>query len=424
MGPIDYTRMLRDPMQAAVSGLQVGGMLNQQAAQRQQAEAAAEAQRAMQADLQGVLAKGTPTASDYAALTVKYPQFNKQFEQAWGMLNEEQKTNRVSQASEVYAALEAGETDVAQQLLETQAQAAENSDDPRSAKAARTLSEMIMLNPDSAKTSVGLRLASMMGPDKFTETFTKLEADRRARNLEESDLTAAQSKAYKAAVEADFADSNAVADLQKKGWDVFKIQEDAAVARENSRIAALNAQIKREANDLKREQLEVKLDEMKRKRDETVDGKVAEVESARGNIDNMLNTLDRVMQTPMGVIENATGPIDQFLPTTRQSTADFEELVSTIDSQAFLAQIPNMKGLGALSDAEGKKLSAALQNFSLRQSPERLMENVREAQRLLLKARQNVARRYGVPETVPDTPASEPTPEELQQFRNQYLGGS
>ena len=422
MGPIDYTRMLRDPMQAAVSGLQVGGALNQQAAQRQQAEAAAEAQRAMQADLQGVLAKGTPTASDYAALTVKYPQFNKQFEQAWGVLNEEQKTNRVSQASEVYAALEAGESDIAQQLLETQAQAAENSDDPRSAKAARTLSEMIMLNPDSAKTSVGLRLASMMGPDKFTETFTKLEADRRARNLEESDLTAAQSKAYKAAVEADFADSNAVADLQKKGWDVFKIQEDAAVARENSRIAALNAQIKREANDLKREQLEVKLDEMERKRDETVDGKVAEVESARGNIDNMLNTLDRVMQTPLDTIERATGPISTKTPTLRSSTADFEELVSTIDSQAFLAQIPNMKGLGALSDAEGKKLSAALQNFSLRQSPERLMQNVREAQRLLLKARENVARRYGVPETVPDTPASQPSPEEINELLQQYGG--
>ena len=81
-----------------------------------------------------------------------------------------------------------------------------------------------------------------------------------------------------------------------------------------------------------------------------------------------------------------------------------------------------MKGLGALSDAEGKKLSAALQNFSLRQSPERLMENVREAQRLLLKARENVARRYGVPETVPDTPASQPTPEEINELLQQYGG--
>ena len=422
MGPIDYTINVGNPFASAVQGAQLGAQFADRRDARAAQEQAAEAQRAMQADLQSVLAKGTPTASDYAALTVKYPQFNKQFEQAWGMLNEEQKTNRVSQASEVYAALEAGEADVARQLLETQAQAAENSDDPRSAKAARTLAEMINLNPDSAKTSVGLRLASMMGPDKFTETFTKLEADRRARNLEESDLTAAQSKAYKAAVEADFADSNAVADLQKKGWDVFKIQEDAAVSRENSRIAALNAQIKRESNDLKREQLEVKLDEMKRKRDETVDGKVAEVESARSNVDNMLNTLDRVMQTPLDVIERATGPISTKTPTLRSSTADFEELVSTIDSQAFLAQIPNMKGLGALSDAEGKKLSAALQNFSLRQSPDRLMENVREAQRLLLKARENVARRYGVPETVPDTPASQPTPEEINELLQQYGG--
>lgn len=422
MGPIDYTLNVGNPMASAVQGLQIGGNLAAMQQARQDKQAQAEAQRRMNEDIAGILAKGTPSASDYAALTVKYPQFNKQFEQAWGMLNEEQKTNRVAQASEIYAALAAGETDIAQQLLGTQAEAAANAGDEASAKAARVMQEVINVSPEQAQTSFGLRLAAMMGPDKFTETFTKLEADRRARNLEESDLTAAQSKAYKAAVEADFADSNAVADLQKKGWDVIKIQEDAAVARENSRIAVLNAQIKREANDLKREQLEVKLDEMKRKRDETVDGKVAEVESARGNIDNMLNTLDRVMQTPLGIIERATGPISTKTPTLRSSTADFEELVSTIDSQAFLAQIPNMKGLGALSDAEGKKLSAALQNFSLRQSPERLMQNVREAQRLLLKARENVARRYGVPETVPDTPAVEPTPEEINELLQQYGG--
>lgn len=168
--------------------------------------------------------------------------------------------------------------------------------------------------------------------------------------------------------------------------------------------------------------MELKLEEMKRKRDAAVDQKVAEVESARGNVDNMLNTLDRVMQTPMSVVENATGPIDQFLPTTRQSTADFEELVSTIDAQAFLAQIPQMKGLGALSDAEGKKLSAALQNFSLRQSPERLFENAREAQRLLLKARENISTRYGVPETVPDTPAVETEAEDIEALLRRYGG--
>ena len=85
-----------------------------------------------------------------------------------------------------------------------------------------------------------------------------------------------------------------------------------------------------------------------------------------------------------------------------------------------MAQIPNIKGMGALSDAEGKKLAAALQSFSLRQSPARLMENVREAQRLLLKARENVARQHGVPETIPDTPAVESSPEDVDAILKKY----
>ena len=64
-------------------------------------------------------------------------------------------------------------------------------------------------------------------------------------------------------------------------------------------------------------------------------------------------------------------------------------MVENLDAQSFMAMIPQMKGTGALSDAEGKKLAASLQNFSLKQSPEQLMSSVKEAQRLMLKARKN-----------------------------------
>jgi hypothetical protein len=63
--------------------------------------------------------------------------------------------------------------------------------------------------------------------------------------------------------------------------------------------------------------------------------------------------------------------------------------------------------MGALSNTEGEKLQAALQNFSLRQSPERLKENLAEARRLLTKARASIAKQYGAQETKPDTPAAE-----------------
>tara|TARA_R110000744_G_C19371646_1_gene562797 strand:- start:28981 stop:30243 length:1263 start_codon:yes stop_codon:yes gene_type:complete len=415
---IDYN--IKSPTDAIMGGLNISSGLNQLEAAKTAAADAEVAKQQMSADINAVMAKGAPSASDFANLTVKYPQFNEQFKQAWDMMGGEQQQNRIGQMTDVYATLEAGNTDVAKQILETQAQAAENSGDERSAKAARALISTIELNPATARTSVGLRLASAMGPEKFTETFTKLQDERREAEIDPATLSLAQSKAKKAAVDADFASSNAATDLQKKGWDIYKIQEDTKIAKENSKIAAITAGIKREQNDLKKQEMQAKLDEMKLGRDAAVREKVAEVESANFNIDNMLNTADRILQTPIGVIDDATGTVDSLTFTLDQDVADFERLIETIDAQAFLSQIPNITGMGALSDAEGKKLAAALQNFSLKQSPKRLMENVREAQRLLLKARANISSKHGVPESIPDTPAVETSPQDLDAILKKH----
>jgi polysaccharide pyruvyl transferase WcaK-like protein len=236
-------------------------------------------------------------------------------------------------------------------------------------------------------------------------------------------LTESQAKAQKAAVEAKFAESGAVLDLQKKGWDITKIQEDIKIAKQNASIAAMNAQIAREGNQIKREENQLKLADMVQKRDSAVREKAADLESARTNMDNMLNTADRILKTPIGVIGSAAGPVSSRMPTLIQDTADFEALVDTLGSQAFLSQIPNIKGLGSLSNDEGKKLQASLQNFSLSQSPERLLENVREAQRLIMKARKNMTARSGLPETIPDTPAVSTSGSDIDALVKKYTQG-
>lgn len=421
---IDFN--IPNPSQAIAQGLNIGSALNQMRSEKLKQESAAQYQQQLQGDLAEVMSSRNPTARDYANLTTKYPQFSEQFQQAWGMLNEEQKANRTQQASEVYAALEAESPETAVSLLETQRNAAANSGDQRGAKSAQVMIDLIERSPETAKSSVGMRLASMMGPDKFAETFTKLEQERREKALDPSKLTTAQANARKAATEADFTEAQIVGDLQKQGWDIYKIQEDAKVAKENSKIAALNAQIKREGNDIKREQMQIKLDEMKRKRDEAVQARVGEVESARGNIDNMLNNVDRILQMPTGTIEDATGAWDGswiggVIDAFDQDVQDFKALMENLDAQAFLAQVPQMKGLGALSENEGKKLSAALQSFNRKQSTEQFVKNLKETQRLMLKARETLAKSYGVPETIPDTPAAEPSPDDIESIMNQYL---
>jgi len=191
--------------------------------------------------------------------------------------------------------------------------------------------------------------------------------------------------------------------------------------KQEVQLKALEAQqksmertLQRETNDLKKQELQLQIDQKKQAIDqaksEAATKKVersAELESAKFGVDNMLNSVERILKTPSSTIRAATGPIDTRLPTLSQETADFEELVSTLGSQAFLAQIPNIKGMGALSNAEGDKLQTAFQNFNLRQSPEQLKANLQEAKRLLLKGRSNINKRYNSPDDKPDVPASD-----------------
>lgn len=157
----------------------------------------------------------------------------------------------------------------------------------------------------------------------------------------------------------------------------------------------IDRQLQRETNELKRQELQQKITDIQKQKETASNEKSAQFDAANTSVDNMLNTINRVTSTPDDVIKSATGPISTRLPTLSADTADFEELVSTLGSQAFLSQIPLIKGLGALSNAEGEKLQSAMQNFSLRQSPERLKENLKVATDLLNKAKSGISKQYG-----------------------------
>lgn len=424
--PYDYTLgNLPSPTENLINSLALAKGFQQLKTQKTDAEKSAQAQAQLQADLSQL--GDNPTPAGLAQLMVKYPSMSEQFKRTYDVLSAEQQNSRVQQASQVYAALESGQPDMAQRILQEQATAYRNSGMEREAKTLEDLAEMARLSPETARTSTGLFLASAMGPEKFTETFTKLQTERREADLAPEQLTEAQAKARQAAVKADFAESEAVMELQKKGWDIYKIQEDVKIARENSRIAALKAQADREQNELKRQELQAKLADAQRERDMKLREQTAEIESGRSNIDNMLNNVDRILQLPAGTINDAVGAWDGswiggVIDTFDSDVQNFKALMENLDAQAFLAQVPQMKGLGALSENEGKKLGAALQSFSTKQSEDQFIANLRETQRLMIKARENLSRKYGLPETVPDTPAVETTAEDIESLLQKYGG--
>lgn len=415
--PFDYSIRAEQPniMQGIMQGVQLAGILDQRDQMRIQQEQAQQMQR----DL-GALGLN-PSPSAIAAMMVKYPQLAEKFKPSLEALTAQQKESRLSQASSVYAAVQSGRTDIAKDLLEKQALAFENSGDKEGAGGARTMLQLLD-SPEGVNTflgSAGTYLAAAMGPDKFAEAFSKLGMERRAEALAPEEQKKLRAEAQSAATKAKFAESETVLDLEQKGWNIRKLQEDIKINRENSRIAAMNASLAREANAIKREELQLKLQEAKDNRERVVRERVAEYSGAVGTLDNMLSTTQQIMnvwsQDP-DTVKAATGPMDTRTPTLLTATANFEELINTLGSQAFLAQVGQMRGLGALTESEGKKLQAGLQNLSLRQGPEQLMRNVKEIQRIMIKGRENLALKYGVPQAPSDLAPDVYQPEVLVDY--------
>lgn len=386
--PYDYTIPQPDILGSIVGGLQVGQQIG--------AKQAAQDKAAMyQADLQTYLQ--SPTARGASEMIAKYPESREALASSFDIYDKGQKEDIFKSGTQAYSAIQSGRPEIAIGILDQRIQAAANSGQDTSDL--ESLKQSIRQNPQGAAAGLALTMSSM-NPD----AWSKIASEQRDAALAPSKLSESEAKAQKAGVDAKFAESKAVQDLSKGGWEIQKLANDIGISRQNAQIAAINAATAREGNDLKKQELQLKLDEKITKRDEAVRTKVAEITSARSAADNLLNTADRILQTPRNVVESAAGPISSRTPTLSEDTANFEELVNTLGSQAFLTQVQAMKGMGALSEKEGDKIQNAAQNLSLRQSPEQLLKNVQEIQRLTKKGRDNLAVKYGVPDVIPDRP--------------------
>jgi len=425
MEPINYLAQVADPFAQATQGLKLGaGMADLQrqqearAAQQQQAQLAAQEQARF-------FANPKPTMRDAARFaSLLSPEQSKAFLPYMEGISKEQQQNTLKSTGQLLSALQVN-PEVGIARLRESALAARNSGDEEDATLFEQYAEAAadpQRGPAVVFKALAARTAGIPGAKEFFENIDKSASTARAEAKAPAELTEAQAKAQSAAVAAKFAESNAVKDLERKGWDITKIQSDMAIAKQNAQIAAMNAATSRESNAIKREENQLRLREMIDKRDTAVREKAAEVESARADMDNFLNTADRILATPKSVIGSAAGPVSARMPTLSQDTADFEALVETLGSQAFMSQIPKMKGAGALSEREGDKLQASLQNLSLKQSPERLVENVKEAQRLILKARSTLSKKSGLPDTIPDTPAVQTNATDIDALLKKYGG--
>ena len=430
-GPINYSVDVQSPFEAALGGFKIGAAGAEAQAQRQAQEKAKTYQTGIDAFFSKPAAQRTYSDIEPLLVGANKQQFDALQAIAKNMSDEKLNSSKRF-TGQLLVALEQN-PETAKTLLNNRIEA---ETDPQQKLAFQDALKGIDIAPQKVADQIELLGAATFGKDWYAgitdvrrsrETAAAAPAELRAKladaDKKETEARVAlgtatddiakakalrryeEAKADKEAVQAEFERANQVLGVQQKGATLRKTEADILIDKENARIAGLNAAAAKETNDLKRQELKQKIDEATEKRDAIDRDQRATVANQVADVDNFLNTAARILQTPKNIIESATGPIASRFITTNQDVADFEALVEALSSQAFIAQIPKIKGTGSLSEKEGDKLQASLQTLSLKQSPARLEENVKEAVRLLTKVRENISLKYGVQAPPFDVPA-------------------
>lgn len=180
----------------------------------------------------------------------------------------------------------------------------------------------------------------------------------------------------------DVMDKRSQRDIQREGLDIQRRGQDITVRGQNisAQNAALDRQIRQaelqdkvldrkiaqETNLAKLDELRAKQQEARSKAEQAKADKAAAAQGAVDTFSTALSSLDEITKSPG--LSKAVG-IRSALPTIPGSdAANFEARLDTFKAQTFLPMVASLKGMGALSDAEGKKLSDAVGALSPKMS--------------------------------------------------------
>jgi len=371
MEPINYNIDVKSPIENAVSGLQAGLQMQQGMMQIEQLKQQQAAQRQMQLDLANLSSNKNATAQDYASMMVKYPQLSEHFKRSFDVLNGDQQQSMVSDATQAYAALQSGKPDIAVQLLNDKAAAYENGGNAQQAGKLKAFAKLIEINPSAAKTSTALMLSSVMGADKFATTFSTLGDQQRAQDKAPAELAKANADASVAESNALIKSVEATNAPTKTQLENTKAAADIEATRLKQQIDALDVQIKQANSETDRGRLQLERDKLNGELQMKLGAQQSDTQNQLDTVNNSLSTVNGIlkhpiMQSSFGV-GSTIGKMLGAVPGT--DNKDFNAMLDTLKSQQFLTAAKEMKGMGALSDAEGARIERAVASLDRDQSP-------------------------------------------------------
>ncbi|MFP0182276.1 phage DNA ejection protein [Escherichia sp. WS1212] len=198
-------------------------------------------------------------------------------------------------------------------------------------------------------------------------------------------------------------------DIQIRGQNISA--QNAALSREIQRAElqekALDRQIARESNQLKLEELKQKQADVRQKADIARADRQAAAQGAVDTFSTALDSLNEIEQSPG--LSKAVGIRSAFPTVPGSDAANFEARLETFKAQTFLPMVQSLKGMGALSDAEGKKLSDAVGALSPKMSEKAFRDSIGKIRNQLESKLSTVKKQFDYQEPVQNTPAQQPT---------------
>ncbi|HCO7732874.1 TPA: phage DNA ejection protein [Escherichia coli] len=198
-------------------------------------------------------------------------------------------------------------------------------------------------------------------------------------------------------------------DIQIRGQNISA--QNAALSREIQRAElqekALDRQIARESNQLKLEELKQKQADVRQKADIARADRQAAAQGAVDTFSTALDSLNEIEQSPG--LSKAVGIRSAFPTVPGSDAANFEARLDTFKAQTFLPMVQSLKGMGALSDAEGKKLSDAVGALSPKMSEKAFRDSIGKIKNQLESKLSTVKKQFDYQEPVQNAPAQQPT---------------
>lgn len=441
MQPINYMLDVQNPVQTAVTGLTQGLQIGQFMQAKELAEKEALQKEQMQQELSAFASKPNKTHDDYANIMVKYPALAEDFKRSYDVLDSGKQQSTFKTASRIYAATASKRFDLAKSILENEAVGYENSGDKETAGYLRQMATMAETDPEGLQTLTGLTLAST-NPSQFKDVLGALNQN----DLTPFEIENKQAQTDKTKAETEKTETETLWYGDKTQAEIDNIEsqiEDRKTGRvlEQQKMQLDNDQFYSKL-DQDQQQFYEKLNQEERKIAQTVfnvkekpEQRMERLEKVEGFATAARNAaegskLAAQLANDAKALNESTGGYWNRAMRNVPGTAEytFDQKLETMKSKIFLAQVDQMRGLGALTESEGAALKASIASINPNQDPKTVQESLTEVAKQLSKAAQTANKKSQIyatkgkgysAEVVAAAKARGVSPAEMQQVANQ-----